>query len=230
MYEDKQDSYFAFVRKDIEPLLPARAERVLEVGCGGGGTLAWLKASGRAGWVAGIELFADAAKVARPRLDVLHEGDVDQHIGKFTPGSLDLILCLDVLEHLVDPWATLARLQGLLCPGGQLIASLPNIRHYSIILPLLLAGTWRYETAGIMDRTHLRFFSRATAMDLLEQAGLHLTDQRSTYAWGSRDKWKDVATLGLFREFLSFQYLLSARKPLAARGQPALHAALATGP
>lgn len=216
MYEDKQDNYFSFVRKDIEPLLPRRAGRVLEVGCGGGATLAWLKASGRAGWVVGIELFADAAAVARTRLDELHEGDVDQHIDRLAPDSFDLILCLDVLEHLVDPWSTLKRLQSLLRPGGQLIASLPNIRHHSVILPLLLTGKWRYETAGIMDRTHLRFFSRATAIDLLQQAGLQLDGERSTYAWGSRDKWKDLLSFGLLRNFLSFQYLLSARKPETA--------------
>lgn len=216
MYEDKQDNYFSFVRKDIEPLLPRRAGRVLEVGCGGGATLAWLKASGRAGWVVGIELFADAAAVARTRLDELHEGDVDQHIDRLAPGSFDLILCLDVLEHLVDPWSTLKRLQSLLRPGGQLIASLPNVRHHSVILPLLLSGKWRYETAGIMDRTHLRFFSRATAIDLLQQAGLQLHAERSTYAWGSWDKWKDLLSFGLLRNFLSFQYLLSARKPEAA--------------
>jgi 2-polyprenyl-3-methyl-5-hydroxy-6-metoxy-1,4-benzoquinol methylase len=227
MYEDKQNNYFAFVRKDIEPLLPKRTGRVLEVGCGRGGTLAWLKATGRARWVVGIELFADAAAVARTKLDELHEGDVDQHIDILAPGSFDLILCLDVLEHLVDPWATLRRLQSLLRPGGQLIASLPNIRHHSVVLPLLLTGKWRYETAGIMDRTHLRFFSRATAIDLLQQAGLQLADEHSTYAWGSWDKWKDRLTFGLLRNFLSFQYLLSARKPetapatAAARLQPA---------
>jgi 2-polyprenyl-3-methyl-5-hydroxy-6-metoxy-1,4-benzoquinol methylase len=227
MYEDKQNNYFAFVRKDIEPLLPKRTGRVLEVGCGRGGTLAWLKATGRARWVVGIELFADAAAVARTKLDELHEGDVDQHIDILAPGSFDLILCLDVLEHLVDPWATLRRLQSLLRPGGQLIASLPNIRHHSVVLPLLLTGKWRYETAGIMDRTHLRFFSRETAIDLLQQAGLQLTDERPTYAWGSWDKWKDLLSFGLLRNFLSFQYLLSARKPetapatAAARLQPA---------
>jgi 2-polyprenyl-3-methyl-5-hydroxy-6-metoxy-1,4-benzoquinol methylase len=222
MYEDKQNNYFAFVRKDIEPLLPKRTGRVLEVGCGRGGTLAWLKATGRARWVVGIELFADAAAVARTKLDELHEGDVDQHIDILAPGSFDLILCLDVLEHLVDPWATLRRLQSLLRPGGQLIASLPNIRHHSVVLPLLLTGKWRYETAGIMDRTHLRFFSRATAIDLLQQAGLQLTDERPTYAWGSWDKWKDLLSFGLLRNFLSFQYLLSARKPETT---PALAAA-----
>jgi SAM-dependent methyltransferase len=224
MYEDKQDWYYGFVRTDIAPLLPAHAERVLEVGCGAGGTLAALKASGHAGWIAGIELSPDAAARARPRLDVLHEGDVDTQLEHFAAGSIDLILCLDVLEHLVDPWATLKRLQALLRPGGQLIVSLPNIRHYSVLLPLLFKGRWRYETAGIMDRTHLRFFSRETAVDLLGQAGLALERERSTYAWGSWDRWKDAATLGLFRAFFSFQYLLCARKPGAPEEKDALPA------
>lgn len=216
MYEDKQSEYFGIVRQDIAPLLPKHAVRVLEIGCGSGATLAWLKASRRADWIAGIELNAAAATVARTRLDLLLEGDVDRLIEQFPPQSLDLILCLDVLEHLVDPWATLKRLQTLLRPGGQLIASLPNIRHYSVLLPLLFAGRWRYETAGIMDRTHLRFFSRETAVELLRQAGLGIAATRSTYAWGTQDRWKDWLTLGLLRGFFSFQYLLSGRKPLAS--------------
>lgn len=215
MYEDKQDWYYAFVRKDIAPLLPKHAERVLEIGCGGGGTLDWLKSSGQAGWTAGIELSPQAAAVARARVNVLHEGTVEEHLSRFQPNSLDLILCLDVLEHLVDPWATLRRLQELLRPGGQMIVSLPNVRHHSVVLPLLLRGHWTYAEAGIMDRTHLRFFSRSGAWDLMRQAGLQADGEHVTYAWGSLDKWKDRLTLGLLREFWAFQHLLRARKPLA---------------
>jgi len=214
MYEDKKEWYYAFVRKDIASLLPAHSARVLEVGCGGGGTLAWLKNSGHASWTAGIELSSEAAGIARSRIDLLHEGDVDQNLGKFEPGSLDLILCLDVLEHLVDPWVTLQRLQSLLRPGGNMIVSLPNVRHHSIVLPLLFSGRWQYAEAGIMDRTHLRFFSHAGAVDLLHQAGLKPAAEHSSYAWGSWDYWKDLLTLRLLHEFWSFQYLIRAQKPL----------------
>lgn len=213
MYEDKSTNYFRLVRKDITPLLPAHAERVLEIGCGTGATLAWLKNEGRADWVGGIELNPAAAALARPRLNLLLEGDVDRQIEQLPPQSIDLILCLDVLEHLVDPWQTLQRIESRLRPGGQLIVSLPNIRHYSVLLPLLLRGRWHYEPAGIMDRTHLRFFSRQTAVELLQQAGLPVSQLRSTYAWGTRDRWKDWFSLGLLRGFFSFQYLLAARKP-----------------
>lgn len=213
MYEDKNTNYFRLVRKDITPLLPAHVERVLEIGCGTGATLAWLKNEGRADWVGGIELNPAAAALARPRLNLLLEGDVDRQIEQLPPQSIDLILCLDVLEHLVDPWQTLQRIESRLRPGGQLIVSLPNIRHYSVLLPLLLRGRWHYEPAGIMDRTHLRFFSRQSAVELLQQAGLPVSQLRSTYAWGTWDRWKDWFSLGLLRGFFSFQYLLAARKP-----------------
>ncbi len=217
MYEDKNTNYFRLVRKDIAPLLPAHVERVLEIGCGSGATLAWLKNEGRADWVGGIELNPAAAALARPRLNLLLEGDVDRQIEQLPPQSIDLILCLDVLEHLVDPWQTLRRIESRLRPGGQLIVSLPNIRHYSVLLPLLLRGRWQYAPAGIMDRTHLRFFSRQTAVELLQQAGLPVSQLRSTYAWGTWDRWKDWFSLGLLRGFFSFQYLLAARKPTRSR-------------
>jgi len=215
MYEDKQEWYYAFVRRDIAPLLPASAPRVLEIGCGGGGTLAWLKQTGRAQWTAGIELSPEAAAVARTRVDDVRCGDANVLLADFAQGTFDLILCLDVLEHLVDPWAALERIQGLLRPGGRIITSLPNVRHHSVVLPLLFRGRWEYREAGIMDRTHLRFFSRQGIAAMFGGAGLRELRALPTYAWGSWDKWKDLATFGLLRGLLAFQYLVLAERPAA---------------
>jgi len=220
MYEDKQAWYYAFVRRDIEPLLPAHAPRVLEVGCGGGGTLAWLKESGRAQWTAGIELSPEAAAVAATRVDDVRCGDADALLAHFPEGSFDLILCLDVLEHLLDPWATLARIQTLLRPGGRVITSLPNVRHHSVVLPLLFRGRWEYREAGIMDRTHLRFFSRQGIAALMRGAGLREVRALPTYTWGGWDKWKDRVTFGLLRGLLAFQYLVLAERPAASEQEP----------
>jgi len=220
MYEDKQAWYYAFVRKDIEPLLPARSDRVLEIGCGGGGTLAWLKESGRAQWTAGIELSEEAAALARTRVDDVHCGDANALLGNFPKASFDLVLCLDVLEHLVDPWAALSTIQTLLRPGGRVITSLPNVRHHSVVLPLLFRGRWEYRDAGIMDRTHLRFFSRQGIAALMTQAGLREVRALPTYSWGSWDKWKDLATLGALRGLLAFQYLVLAERPPAPECAP----------
>lgn len=215
MYEDKEPGYFGFLRKDIAPLLPPRAGRVLEIGCGSGATLAWLKSTGRADWTAGIELSPAAAAAAGERADLLFTGAVEDHLHRFEPGSLDLILCLDVLEHLVDPWQTVARLNRLLRPRGQVIVSLPNVRHHSVVLPLLLRGRWRYVEAGIMDQTHLRFFSREGVLEMLRQSGLEPTRESVNYAWGSWDRARDRATLGLLRGLLAFQFLVRAEKGAA---------------
>ena len=213
MTEENVAGYYDFVRKEIEPLLPPWSARVLEVGCGNGGTLAWLRESGRAGWLAGVEMSSTAAEKARSRIDLLREGDVNRICSEFAPASFDLILCLDVLEHLVDPWTTLGRLQALLRPEGELIVSLPNIRHHSVLLPLLLSGRWRYEPAGIMDQSHLRFFSRQTALTMVRDAGFEIRQLHCTYV--GRDALKDRLSCGLLRDFFAFQYLISARKQQA---------------
>ena len=220
MYEDKEAWYYAFVRKDIEGLLPQRSARVLEVGCGGGGTLGWLKESGRADWTAGIELSPEASAVARTRVDEVQCGDANELLANFSEASFDLVLCLDVLEHLTDPWATLSKIQTLLRPGGRLITSLPNVRHHSVVLPLLFRGHWEYKEAGIMDRTHLRFFSRRGISALMRGAGLQEVRALPTYTWGSWDKWKDRLSFGLLRGLLAFQYLILAERPLAAERRP----------
>jgi SAM-dependent methyltransferase len=220
MYEDKQAWYYAFVRKDIEPLLPRHAARVLEVGCGGGGTLAWMKESGRADWTAGIELSPEAAAVAVTRVDDVRCGDANALLDDLPAESFDLVLCLDVLEHLPDPWAALSKIQSLLRPGGRIITSLPNVRHHSVVLPLLFRGRWEYRDAGIMDRTHLRFFSRQGIAALMRGAGLHEVRALPTYSWGSWDKWKDRLSFGLLRGLLAFQYLVLAERPHAMAPRP----------
>ncbi len=216
MYDDKQAWYFNFVRRDIAPLLPPHAPSVLEIGCGAGATLQWLRDSGRAGQTTGIELAADAAAVARGRVDHLLEGPLERHLPALPPGGFDLVLCLDVLEHLVDPWEAMRGLHSLVRPGGTVIVSLPNVRNHRVVLPLLLRGRFEYREAGIMDRTHLRFFSRHGAVQLLEQAGLRLTGEATTgNRRGDRDFWKDRLTLGLLQPLFVVQHLLRGSRAAA---------------
>ena len=86
------------------------------------------------------------------------------------PGSFDVVLCGDVVEHLRDPVAALARLRPLLRPGGRLVVSTPNIANWAVRLSLL-GGRWRYTERGILDRTHTHLFTRATLREALERAG-----------------------------------------------------------
>lgn len=213
-YTGKHERYFDHARREIEPLLPAHAGHVLEVGCGTGATLAWLKNSGRCTRTTGIEIYEAAAEQARARVDELHVGDAEGLMAQaFMPESFDVVLCLDVLEHLVDPWAFVGRVRLLLKPGGLLVASIPNVRHARVVLPLLLQGRWQYEDAGQLDRTHLRFFTRESALQLMQCSGLQLQRwQRRMPPAASRSGLANTLSLGLFKDFLAMSYLAASRR------------------
>lgn len=164
-------AYHDAVRRDVVPFLKPDS-RILEVGCGTGATLSFLKQQGLCRWAGGVEYVPAAAERARQAADQVWQGDVENMSLDIAPGSLDAVLCLDVLEHLVDPWRTAQRLASLLAPGGVLVASLPNIRNDRVLRDLLLRGKWEYRDDGILDRTHLRFFTHDTAVALVAGAGL----------------------------------------------------------
>ena len=209
------EGYFDHVRRGIGPLLPLRVSRVLEIGCASGSTLAWLRRERHCTWVAGVELNEAAAARAREHCDLLLIGDVETMELPIDPGSVDLILCLDVLEHLCDPWALVQRLQPLLCPGGALLASIPNIRNYQVLRQLIFRGRFRYVPAGILDRTHLRFFTRSSCIELLQYGGGLTVDQLLREPprprWYKLPHWLTILlTAGWARDFFVTQYLLRA--------------------
>ena len=211
--DDKPALYYDNVRREIAALLPPRSERVLDIGCGSGATLRWLKDSGRCGVGVGVEMVESAAALARERLDEVFVGDANVLIETaFALRSFDLVLCLDVLEHLVDPWQFVSKVQRLVKPGGLIVTSLPNVRHLRVLLPLLLAGRWRYESAGILDRTHLRFFTRESALELMAGSGLQVVQwRRRLPPWHSKAGLLNLATLGLARDFVAMSYLVASR-------------------
>jgi 2-polyprenyl-3-methyl-5-hydroxy-6-metoxy-1,4-benzoquinol methylase len=184
----KQGGYYKSVRKDVFPLLSPRPSRILDIGCAEGWTAAYLKEQGFCDWVGGLEPVAEI-KTA-DRLDLALTCPLETALDQNLLPQVDTILCLDVLEHLVDPWMAVRRLADLLPKGGSLIASIPNIRHYKLVLNLLFKGNFRYQPYGILDSTHLRFFTRETAVELLEQAGLKVTlvqPQPALKPW--KNKW-----------------------------------------
>lgn len=187
--------------------------RVLEVGCGDGSTLVWLREAHGARWLAGVELYPAQAAVARTRLDMLIEGDIETMAGLPADAEgVDLVLCLDVLEHLRDPWRVVANLTRLLRPGGAMIVSLPNLRFFKALGPLVL-GDFRYRDSGVMDRTHLRFFTRRTAVGLVESGGLMVDRVASAAAYRGRLQWLRRIVLPLGLGFLDQQYVVRGVRP-----------------
>ncbi len=174
--------YFSVLRDEIEPLLPPDPAWCLDVGCGTGVTTKWLKTLRPRVKTVGVEVEPSAAALAASELDAVHLLDLDRGLGELTQyrGRIDLLLLLDVLEHLEDPWSRLRDLKDLLSTDGVVIASLPNVRNLKVLWPLLVRGEWRYESAGILDKTHLRFFTRKTALELFGGAGFRVDATLST--------------------------------------------------
>jgi SAM-dependent methyltransferase len=150
--------------------VPSHAGRILEVGCAGGRLGHELKRQDPGRYVVGVERDPDAARAARQRLDEVFELDVKAGIPPVERGSLDCILFGDVLEHLVDPEDVLRRYRELLAPDGLVLASVPNVQHFSVVKSLL-RGDFMYQPAGLLDATHLRFFTSMSFAKLMLDAG-----------------------------------------------------------
>jgi 2-polyprenyl-3-methyl-5-hydroxy-6-metoxy-1,4-benzoquinol methylase len=148
--------------------LVGSGKRVLDVGCSSG-YLARPLVQQRC-TVVGLERDADAAEEARAVCEDVLVGDVETMELPFEQGSFDVVLCGDLIEHLRDPEAFLARARPLLREDGLLVLTTPNVANWAMRLGLL-AGRWRYTERGILDRTHTHLFTRSTLVEALERAG-----------------------------------------------------------
>jgi SAM-dependent methyltransferase len=171
-YEAKPESYFTNARRDwLDPMPRDPSLRVLELGCGNGATGALALAEGKCGAWVGIERHSPAAAEAGRTLTQVFEGDIDRLDLPLVDGSFDLLVMGEVLEHLPDPEAVLIRLVRFLKPSGVALASTPNIGHWRIVASLV-AGRFDYEAQGVMDRTHLKWFTPKSLKRAFEAAGL----------------------------------------------------------
>jgi 2-polyprenyl-3-methyl-5-hydroxy-6-metoxy-1,4-benzoquinol methylase len=199
--------YYANERPDVIALLPRPVGRVLDVGCGAGAMAPGLRAAG-AGEIVGIEVVPAAAERAREVLDRVHLAPVEEALDDVA-GPFDTVLCLDVLEHLVDPADVLGRLRGLAAPGATLQVSVPNARHVSLVRDLIFRGTFGYSDWGHRDSTHLRWFTRSDLIELVTSAGWEVT--RTSVPPLGRSAGLHRLTRGRSSEFLVGQVYLTAR-------------------
>jgi SAM-dependent methyltransferase len=213
LYTGKERGYFTFARQDLLGMLPQGGGlRILEIGAGDGSTLRAAKALGIASYVAGADLTPPAA--GTPELDLFLQGNVETLDFGLPEESFDVVLCADVLEHLVDPWRMVSRLAALLRPGGVLLSSIPNARNHRMLRRIALGGDFGYEDAGLLDRSHLRFFCRRNIRELFEGAGLVVEAMEENMGgYGLRHRALDALTFGRLHDFFVFQYRTRARKP-----------------
>jgi 2-polyprenyl-3-methyl-5-hydroxy-6-metoxy-1,4-benzoquinol methylase len=213
-YSDKPDLYFQHPRTDIVKLLPSFSTNVLEIGCGTGATLSWLKKTEKCATTYGVELHAESCKQAINNVDFLIEGNIESDDFNLSAQKFELVLFLDVLEHLVDPWTAIKKIiDENLAQGGVVVVSLPNIRFYAALLPLIFKGEFEYQKTGVLDGTHLRFFTKKSAIELVNSAGLTVKDILSNpIDFSKKQTVVNMLTLGMFRNFLTQQYLIQCKK------------------
>jgi SAM-dependent methyltransferase len=150
--------------------LPRECQRVLDVGCNTGAFGEAVKEARPGVEVWGVEPDAGAAERATAHLDRVMQGFFGPSL-PLPESHFDAIVFNDVLEHMPDPWAALNHAAPLLAPGGVVLASLPNLLHLDTIWPLVHDRDFRYEPCGVRDRTHLRFFTRNSALRMFDECG-----------------------------------------------------------
>jgi 2-polyprenyl-3-methyl-5-hydroxy-6-metoxy-1,4-benzoquinol methylase len=157
--------------------LVGRDKRVLDVGCSTGYVARGLASRGCT--VSGVELEEEWAAEARPVLEQLVVGDLDvlDLVEAFGEESFDAVVFGDVLEHVKDPARVLLQARRLLSPRGSVVISMPNVAHGDLRLSLL-AGHWDYRSVGLLDETHLRFFTRVGVERLMSDTGFAIVDMR----------------------------------------------------
>lgn len=202
-------------RPDIQALVPGDATNILELGCSTGALGAALKGRNANVSVVGVELLEEYAADARNSLDRVVVSDAEAFVAAGRPpeAPFDCLIAADVLEHLVDPWGTLARAVDFLDSGGIAIASVPNALYWRALARVVRERRWPLDDQGTFDRTHLRWFSERDAEALFLQAGLTNVVVHPKY-WSSgwhlrRDR---LLSRTAARAFLGGQYLITGRK------------------
>ena len=168
----KQTPAHEVVNRDLLALMPLDARRVVEVGCMHGALAEAYRALNPTAHYTGIDIDPEYARVAAARCDLALPGDIEQ----FEPAVFEALFpsdCWvfgDCLEHLRDPWRIVRAIRERIASGGSLLVCIPNAQHWSVQMRLA-TGAFRYEDSGLLDRTHLRWFTRITLFEMFQQAG-----------------------------------------------------------
>jgi 2-polyprenyl-3-methyl-5-hydroxy-6-metoxy-1,4-benzoquinol methylase len=207
--------YHQKARREMLDFVPREARRILDVGCSEGLFGALLKERGAVVW--GVEPVAEVARRAETRLDKVLATGIEAALSELPAGGFDCVVFNDVLEHLVDPYAVLRAAARLLSPAGTIVCSIPNVRYFTNLWNLVAHKQWRYEDFGVLDRTHLRFFTERSIVDMFRELDFELVRMQGINGLTS---WKFVAltklSFGLLSDVFHFQFACVAR-PRALR-------------
>ena len=181
-------------RDNLVPLLSFAPRFALDIGCAAGGGARVVKEAFPSCKLWGIEPDTRAAEAARACMDRVITGSfesVDWAAQGVSAGAVDTVFLLDVLEHMYDPWRTLANLRSFVSPGAQLVISLPNVRNMFVIRDLM-NGYWHYRDLGLLDATHIRFFTEHEALRMIYQTGFRVERRSFTMCAGVAPVYEEI--------------------------------------
>lgn len=208
---EKPQDYFALERSEMIGFVPTEAKIILEFGCGEGNFGNALKTRNNAE-VWGLEIDEVAAKIAQQKLHKVLVGDALQKIAELPANYFDAIIFNDVLEHLIDPYSVLEQLKSKLSAKGVIVASIPNIRFFRSFFDFVFRGNWEYTPNGIMDQTHIRFFTKKSIDGLFSKQGYTIvTKQGINKSKSLKPLIASVLTLGAWSDIAYLQFAVVAK-------------------
>jgi 2-polyprenyl-3-methyl-5-hydroxy-6-metoxy-1,4-benzoquinol methylase len=216
-YYGKNNEYYSGIRWDIIDLIPQGNHKILDVGCGAGNTLIKLKETKKAQEIYGLEMNKEIIQGHIGDINKVVVGDIEEIDPSFPEEFFDYIIFADVLEHLTEPEKILKKYMKYLNKNGMIIASIPNIKNYSVLFNLIIRDKFEYVDAGILDRTHLRFFTRKEIIAMFERSKLCVSKIRANLNFpmnivdnhlGHFFSWHRIPGVS----FLTIQYIVCAKK------------------
>lgn len=184
-------SYYNNYRTEMNTFLPASYETVLEIGCGEG---LYRQNCLTTAEYWGVEPHKESALKASNRIAKVLNGTFEDVVADIPDGYFDLVICNDVIEHMIRPDAFLEKIKDKMKPGAVLVGSVPNVRFLPNLLDVLVKKDWAYTDSGILDRTHLRFFTQKSLERSLFDAGYKVELMCGINPLAS--KWKSVRKIG----------------------------------
>jgi 2-polyprenyl-3-methyl-5-hydroxy-6-metoxy-1,4-benzoquinol methylase len=215
---EKPAHYFNAPRREMLQYIPSNAKKILEIGCGEGYFSAELKRlhaeKGNKLEITAVEIDKERAQIAKQRLDSVICADIEEENLNLANSSFDCIICNDVLEHLVSPWNTLKKLRPLLKPNGVVVASIPNVRYWGVVKDLTFLGEWKYAEEGVLDVTHLRFFTKNSIKSLFIDSGYNLQsiDGINSFVSGWKFELLNKLTRNRFEDLQYLQFAVIAKQ------------------
>jgi 2-polyprenyl-3-methyl-5-hydroxy-6-metoxy-1,4-benzoquinol methylase len=196
-------------RSEMLQYIPQYTKTILDVGCARGEFMALAKKKlGLIAW--GIEINSEAAQIAQATLDKVISKDINDALNELPANYFDCIVFNDVLEHLIDPYTLLTQVKNFLTKDGVVIASIPNIRHAPTLYQLLIKGNWDYQEYGVLDKTHLRFFTKKSIKKMFESQGYSLERIDGISCSGS---WRTKLLIGAVSD-MKYQQFACVAKPI----------------